>query len=103
MKQPARPGSYSLVDDEPPRATQRAVAAADFGNGVSRVLPFDGSWLFVNTDLTVELHRPPQGEWVALEARTVVQPGGVGLSHSTLHDLAGAVGTGQQTLYVARR
>ncbi len=80
----------------------RAAAAADFGNGVSRVLSF-GDWLFINTDLIVELHRPPEGEWVGLDVRTIVQPTGVGLAVSTLHDRGGPVGTGQQTLYVAPR
>ncbi|HEX2085784.1 MAG TPA: thioesterase family protein [Solirubrobacteraceae bacterium] len=94
--------AHPVLDDEEPSPAMRAVAAADFGNGVSRVLPVDG-WLFVNTDLTVQLHRPPRGEWVALDARTIVQPAGVGLSVSTLHDAAGPVGTGQQTLYVAPR
>ena len=91
-----------VVADEEPTPAMRAVAAADFGNGVSRVLPFE-DWLFINTDLTVQLHRPPRGEWVGLDARTIVQPGGVGLAVSTLHDEQGPVGTGQQTLYVARR
>lgn len=94
--------AHPVVDDEEPSPAMRAAAAADFGNGVSQVLPWE-SWLFINTDLTVQLHRPPRGEWVALDARTVVQPGGVGLSHSTLHDPDGPVGTGQQTLYVAPR
>ena len=53
------------------------MAAADFGNGVSRVLDFDRH-LFVNTDLTVHLHREPVGEWVLLDARTVADPAGRG-------------------------
>ncbi|HEX8085187.1 MAG TPA: thioesterase family protein [Solirubrobacteraceae bacterium] len=91
-----------VVDHEEPSPAMRAAAAADFGNGISQVLPWD-EWLFINTDLTVQLHRPPRGEWVGVAARTIVQPGGVGLALSTLHDADGPVGTGQQTLYVARR
>ena len=94
--------AHQVVEGEEPSPAMRAAAAADVGNGVSRVLSFDGSWLFVNTDLTVSLHRPPRGEWVALDARTIVQPNGVGLARSTLHDRKGPVGTGQQTLYVGR-
>ena len=94
--------AHPVVDGEEPSAAMRAAAAADFGNGISQVLGFD-RWLFINTDLTVQLHRPPEGEWVALDARTIVQPGGVGLALSTLHDLRGPVGTGQQTLYVGPR
>jgi hypothetical protein len=91
-----------LVDDEAPSAAQRAVAAADFGNGVSRVLDWD-RWLFVNTDLTVHLHRDPEGEWVALDARTTIEPSGAGLAVSDLHDERGPVGVGLQTLFVAPR
>jgi len=93
---------HPVVDGEDPSPAMRAAAAADFGNGVSQVLPWD-RWLFINTDLTVQLHRPPEGDWVALDARTIVQPGGVGLAASTLHDERGPIGTGQQTLYVGRR
>ena len=91
-----------LVEGEEPTPVQRAVAAADFGNGVSRVLHWD-DWLFINTDLTVQLHRPPAGEWVALDARTILEPNGSGLAVSTLHDRRGPIGTGQQTLFVDRR
>jgi hypothetical protein len=94
--------AQQVVEGEAPSPAMRAAAAADFGNGVSRVLGFE-RWLFINTDLTVQLHRPPRGEWVGLDARTIVQPGGVGLAVSTLHDAGGPFGTGQQTLYVAPR
>jgi hypothetical protein len=91
-----------LVDDEPPSPAARACAAADFGNGASRVLDWD-QWLFVNTDLTVHLHREPQGEWVALDARTALQPDGTGLAWSDLYDTAGHLGVSLQTLYVDQR
>ena len=93
---------HPVVAGAPTSPAMRAAAAADFGNGISQVLPFE-RWLFINTDLTVQLHRPPDGEWVAVQARTIVQPGGVGLALSTLYDERGPVGTGQQTLYVAPR
>src|SRR3712207_5692455 len=91
-----------LVDDETPSPTQRAIAAADFGNGVSRVLDWD-RWLFINTDLTVHLHREPEGEWVGLDARTVIERNGSGLAVSDLHDERGPIGVGLQTLFVAPR
>jgi hypothetical protein len=82
-----------LVQGETPSAAQRAVAAADFGNGISRVLDW-GRWLFVNTDLTVHLHREPEGEWVALDARTDdrarrVRPGRVGPARRARADRRG--------------
>jgi hypothetical protein len=91
-----------LVAGEPPSPAQLAAGAADFGNGISRVLDFERH-LFVNTDLTVSLLRPPAGEWVAVEARTIVGPEGVGLSTSRLHDERGPLGTAGQTLFVSSR
>jgi hypothetical protein len=91
-----------LVGDEEPTPAQRAVAAADFGNGASRVLDWN-DWLFVNTDLTVHLHREPEGEWVALDARTALEQDGTGLAWSALHDRRGPIGMALQTLFVARR
>lgn len=79
-----------------------AVAAADFSNGVSWALPFD-SFTFVNTDLTVYLHRPPRGEWVAIDSETLVSGTGVGLAHSTLYDEWGRVGMAQQGLIIRPR
>jgi Thioesterase-like superfamily len=91
-----------LVDDEPPSPLARVVAAADFGNGVSRVVDFD-DYLFVNTDLTVHLHREPIGEWVLLDARTRLEPHGAGLAHSILSDERGQLGLAAQSLFVAPR
>jgi acyl-Coa thioesterase superfamily protein/acyl-CoA thioesterase superfamily protein len=91
-----------LVAGETPSPLALVVAAADFGNGVSRILDFDRH-LFVNTDLTIHLRRDPAGEWVMLDARTRVEPTGVGLASSTLYDQAGAIGLAAQSLYVAER
>jgi len=91
-----------VVAGEEPTPLQRTVAAADFGNGVSRVLDF-GSHLFVNTDLTVHLHREPVGEWVLLDSLTVADPAGAGLATSALSDATGTIGLAAQTLYVDER
>jgi hypothetical protein len=91
-----------LVAGEEPSPLQRVLAAADSGNGVSAALDFT-RFVFVNTDLTVHLHRLPRGDWVHLAARTVVQPHGVGLAESVLSDADGPIGRSLQTLFVARR
>jgi hypothetical protein len=85
-----------------PSPLARACAAADFANGLSWVLPFD-EWLFVNTELTVHLHREPEGEWIGLDARTFSDASGVGLATGVLHDRDGRVGTCAQALFVQRR
>jgi hypothetical protein len=91
-----------LVDDRPPTPLARVAAAADFGNGVSRVLDFE-RYLFVNTDLTVHVHREPAGEWVLLDARTRVEATGAGLAASRLFDERGPIGLAAQSLFVAPR
>jgi acyl-CoA thioesterase len=78
------------------------LAVADSGNGVSSALDFS-AWAFVNTDLTVHLHRMPAGEWVCLDAATAVEPYGVGLAESRLLDRDGPLGRGAQALFVGPR
>jgi hypothetical protein len=80
----------------------RAAAVADFANGASAALPFD-RYLFINADLTIHLARQPRGEWIALDARTVLEPGGSGLSDSVLHDEHGPFARAFQTLVVQLR
>jgi hypothetical protein len=93
---------YPLLPEEPLTPLARVVATSDFGNGVATVLPFD-QYLFINADLTISLDRRPQGEWVALDARTLLHPGGVGWAESVLHDEHGPVGRAAQALVVQRR
>ncbi len=90
-----------VVPDEDPSPLQRVAAAADFGNGVSAVLEFQ-KWLFVNPDLTVYLRRPPEGEWVCLDAVTHAGSQGMGLAESTLYDPHGPIGRSLQSLLLDR-
>jgi hypothetical protein len=80
----------------------RLAATADFANGISATLPFD-RFLFINADLTIHLHRPPRGEWIGLDARTLLHTGGTGLAEGVLHDVHGPVGRAFQTLVVEPR
>jgi hypothetical protein len=93
---------HPLLPDEPPTPLVRAVATADFGNGVSAELPFE-DYLFINADLTIHLWRNPRGEWIGLDAQTLLQDGGTGVAESVLHDERGAVGRAFQTLVVQPR
>lgn len=91
-----------LLPGVAPSPLVRAVAAADFANGLSWILPIT-EWLFVNTELTVHLYREPAGEWIGLDARTVCDASGIGLSTGVLHDLRGPFGICAQSLFVERR
>lgn len=88
-----------LVEGETPSPLQRVMIAADSGNGVSMALsPMQFS--FVNPDLTVYLHRPASGEWVCLDARTIVQEHGIGLADTRLLDEHGPIGRSAQSLVI---
>ncbi|MEV6137272.1 thioesterase family protein [Nocardia sp. NPDC051990] len=93
---------YPIVAGTSPSQLQRTLAAADFGNGVSSVLPWD-RYFFINTDLTVTLHRHPAGEWVCLDAVTYPERGGIGLAESRLLDEKGPIGRSTQTLLLGTR
>ncbi|MFI1760597.1 thioesterase family protein [Streptomyces sp. NPDC020800] len=91
-----------LVAGEEITPLSRVLTAADSGNGVSTELDFH-RYVFINPDLTVGLHRHPEGEWVCLDARSMVDGAGIGLAESALHDEKGPLGRSTQTLYVASR
>ncbi|HJR26550.1 MAG TPA: thioesterase family protein [Acidimicrobiales bacterium] len=91
-----------VVAGEAPTPLQRVMAAADFGNGISRMAAFE-ELLFINPDLTVYLHGLPAGEWVALEAATHLEQHGVGLAQSVLWDERGMIGRSLQSLLLDAR
>jgi hypothetical protein len=91
-----------LVAGEEPSPLQRLAAAGDFGNGISATLSWH-EYLFINPDLTLYLERPPAGEWIALQSRTIIATEGIGTAESVLYDTRGRVGRATQALLVARR
>jgi len=91
-----------LVDGEEPTGLQRLMALADCGNGLSAWYDFT-AYLFINTELTVHLHRVPVGEWMYAATKSTLDTSGVGLAESVLCDIAGPVGRGAQALLVDRR
>lgn len=93
---------HPLLPGEAPSPVQRVMIAADSGNGVSMVLD-PRRHTFVNPDLTVYLHRPPVGEWVCLDARTIPQERGIGLADTRLLDEQGPIGRSAQSLVIDAR
>lgn len=92
----------SLVADEEPSPLQRLMLVADSANGAAAPLEIR-EWLFVNTELTLHLHRPPEGEWMAVDAHTTIGPSGVGTVAGLLFDERGQIGRSAQCLTVRRR
>lgn len=89
-----------LVAGEEPSPQQRAVSAADFGNGIGASLDW-GQWLFVNSDLGVNLLRQPVGEWISLDSTMRVAGDGSALTETRLADTDGGIGVAAQSLFVA--
>lgn len=91
--------SLPLLPGEEPSGFQRICPLADCGNAVSRNSEVT-DFAFVNTDLTILLHRDPVGEWFGMDSVSRWEPNGHGMSDSLLFDGSGPVGRALQTLLV---
>jgi hypothetical protein len=91
-----------VVCGEEPSPMQRVAAAADFGNGVSRILDFE-THVFINPDLTVALSRVPTSEWIGFDVVTRLSEAGFGQAESLVFDQSGPVGRAVQSLLVEGR
>jgi len=93
---------YPLLAGEEPTPIQRVAVAADSGNGISAVLDFN-RYVFVNSDLTINLLRPARGEWVCIDACTLIGTRGGGLAEARIFDGGGLIGRSTQSLSVRPR
>lgn len=87
------------VEDSP---LVKVLAVADSASGVSGALDFR-KWVYINTDLSVYLHRLPRTEWIKIEATTTPAPTGSALTSARLYDADGPIGTSSQALFIAPR
>ncbi len=88
-----------LLAGEPVSDLARYVGLVDTANGIA-VREDPRTWMFPNVDLTLHLHRNPQGHWVGLDTTVVFGTDGVGLTETVLHDVHGPVGRAAQCLTV---
>ena len=93
---------HPLVTGEVPSALARVAIAADSGNGISAILDFH-RYMFVNSDLTINLLRQARGEWICIDARTLLGPDGGGLSEARIFDADGLIGRSTQSLAIRLR
>lgn len=92
----------ALVEGETASPLQRLMIAVDSASGIA-VVAEPAHYTFVNADLTVAIHRSPEGEWVCLDAATVVEAHGIGLTRARLWDVRGAFGVSLQSCLAERR
>lgn len=91
-----------VVEGHPVSPAQRALVAADFGNGTaSTVSPVETT--FINTDLTLYLSRTPRSDWIAIDSTTYTGGEGYGFAESIVFDESGVVGRSVQALLFERR
>jgi hypothetical protein len=88
-----------LLADEEVAGFARICPLADCGNAISRNAE-PGPVAFLNTDLTVVLHREPVGEWFGMQSESHWQADGFGMSDSLLFDDRGPVGRALQCLVI---
>ena len=91
-----------VLPDEEPSGFQRICALADSGNAIGRnAEPHEIA--FVNPDLTITLHREPEGEWFGSDVVSHWQPNDIGLADALLFDRRGPVGRAVQTILLRQQ
>lgn len=93
---------HPLLAGETPGPIERVAVAADSANGISAILDFR-RYAFVNCDLTINLLRRPEGEWVLIEAASFFGPVSGGLAEARIYDAGGLVGRATQSLALRRK
>lgn len=85
----------NLVDDTPLTPWLQVAVLADFAN------PFansgEGGLGYINSDVTLYLHRLPVGEWLGMEVVNHQATDGVAIAECYLYDLQGSIGSSSVT------
>lgn len=90
-----------LIEGEAVSPTAAALGIIDIANGLAPRIDLEEG-AFPNVDLTVHLFAEPTGPWVGFDTMVSFGCEGIGLTHSTLHDAKGPIGTVSQCLTIRR-
>ncbi len=106
FRQPGRASAWirlqvPVVAGQPLTGIQRVATLSDFASGLSSDLHF-GRHSFINADIDLSLIRPPEGEWVNLDARTHYGEPGSGVALAAVWDVGGRVGAIAQSMVIDR-
>jgi hypothetical protein len=80
-----------LIGGEPLSPFVRAALAADFTSPWANA--GDGNLAWINSDITLYLHRLPASEWIGFDVVNHQATDGVGLGECWLYDVDGSIGT----------
>lgn len=89
-----------LLAGEPLSPLAHVAVLADCINAAGPLGEIFGPW--INTDITMYLHREMAGEWLGLEVQRDLQPSGIGQAHAKLHDRRGPIGTAGEAVVVSQ-
>lgn len=81
----------ALVEGEALTPFARAALAADFASPFANA--GDAGLAYINSDVTLYLHRLPVGEWIGMEVVDHQASEGVAIAECRLHDEGGAIGS----------
>ena len=87
---------------EPMTPLQHLLVMTDAASGISAELDWNTT-SFANIDLSLALHRAPQGEWLGMDATTVYGGTGAAQCYAVLFDQTGAIGRSTHALFVEPR
>lgn len=81
----------SVLAGEPNTPFMLAALISDFSNGVGQlsIRPGQGT---INADVSLQLLRLPRSEWIAIDARTLLQEDGIAMVQAQLFDTHGLIG-----------
>jgi hypothetical protein len=104
VRTPGRGVTWLSMDGEVIQGTTpspfvKACLFSDFGNGIGSATRHD-EWSFANLDISVNYLRMPRGEWLLIDADTVMAGNGHGLAQSIFADADGIYAYGRQTIFV---
>ncbi len=91
-----------FVQGEETGPLTRLAATSDFGSPLGHIRPTQNVG-FINADISIHIHRLPEGEWICLEAEGTAQETGLGLVETRVHDVHGPIGRVCQAIMVNRR
>lgn len=82
-----------MIGGEPLTPFQRVAAGVDYVSPLANVGTL-GNYSYINSDLTMYLHRLPVGEWIGYESLGHEASEGIALGHCNIYDEEGRIGWG---------
>ncbi len=90
-----------LIEGEAMSPLQRLSLFADFTSASALYLDH-ASYSAINPDVTVQVLRPPVGEWICVDGATESGTNGIGHSRASLYDIAGFVASASTSQLIDR-